>query len=189
MVWNSRKFPFGSFSHLSGYFIFLCRFVFGILCKGTIFFQDFHFHCWYICSRKLENFQVKGLLKDKKLETLVDADLQGDYIEVEVEELIRVALLCTDGAAAQRPKMSEVVRMLEGDGLAERWEQWEKDDIIRQEYNHIPHPDSNWIDSTAGLRPDELSGPRWSFLLFHIHRYLFSQSILNWKPRSLHVCI
>lgn len=103
---------------------------------------------------------VKGLLKDKKLETLVDADLQGDYIEVEVEELIRVALLCTDGAAAQRPKMSEVVRMLEGDGLAERWEQWEKDDIIRQEYNHIPHPDSNWIDSTAGLRPDELSGPR-----------------------------
>lgn len=100
-------------------------------------------------------------MKDKRLETLVDDDLQGSYDEVEVEELIRVALLCTDGAAAYRPKMSEVVRMLEGDGLAERWEQWEKEDIIRQEYNnHMPRPDSNWIDSTAGLRPDELSGPR-----------------------------
>ncbi|GJV79903.1 brassinosteroid insensitive 1-associated receptor kinase 1-like protein isoform X1, partial [Tanacetum coccineum] len=67
---------------------------------------------------------VKELIKEKKLETLVDADLKGNYIDDEVEQLIQVALLCTQGTPLERPKMSEVVRMLEGDGLAERWESW-----------------------------------------------------------------
>ncbi|KAK4480111.1 hypothetical protein RD792_013168 [Penstemon davidsonii] len=84
---------------------------------------------------------VKGLLKEKKLETLVDPDLRGNYIDEEVEQLIQLALLCTQGSPTERPKMSEVVRMLEGDGLAERWKEWQIiiDDIIR---------------------PVELSGPR-----------------------------
>jgi hypothetical protein len=61
------------------------------------------------------------LLKEKKLESLVDEDLDHNYIDVEVESLIQVALLCTQSNPMERPKMSEVVRMLEGDGLAERW--------------------------------------------------------------------
>ncbi|XP_057466139.1 BRASSINOSTEROID INSENSITIVE 1-associated receptor kinase 1-like [Actinidia eriantha] len=111
---------------------------------------------------------VKGLLKEKKLEALVDADLQGHYIDEEVEQLIQVALLCTQGTPTERPKMSEVVRMLEGDGLAERWEEWQKEEIFRQEYNHTYHQNNDWIiadanaipDSTPNLRPEELSGPR-----------------------------
>ncbi|XP_050232277.1 BRASSINOSTEROID INSENSITIVE 1-associated receptor kinase 1-like [Mercurialis annua] len=104
---------------------------------------------------------VKGLLKDKKLETLVDADLQGNYINDEVEQLIQVALLCTQSSPMERPKMSEVVRMLEGDGLAERWEEWQKEEIFRQEFNHFQHPNTNWIvDSSSHIPPDELSGPR-----------------------------
>ncbi|KAF7128098.1 hypothetical protein RHSIM_Rhsim11G0134800 [Rhododendron simsii] len=110
---------------------------------------------------------VKGLLKEKKLETLVDADLQGNYIDEEVEQLIQVALLCTQGTAMERPKMSEVVRMLEGDGLAEKWEEWQKEEIFRQEFNHTHHQNNDWIiaegnlpDSTPNLRPEELSGPR-----------------------------
>ncbi|KAI3675863.1 hypothetical protein L1987_85459 [Smallanthus sonchifolius] len=63
---------------------------------------------------------VKRLLTEKKLETLVDVDLKGNYIDVEVERLIQVALLCTQRMPLERPKMSEVVRMLEGNGLAER---------------------------------------------------------------------
>ncbi|XP_044479102.1 BRASSINOSTEROID INSENSITIVE 1-associated receptor kinase 1-like isoform X1 [Mangifera indica] len=103
---------------------------------------------------------VKGLLKEKKLEQLVDGDLQGNYIEEEVEQLIQVALLCTQSSPLERPKMLEVVRMLEGDGLAERWELWQKEDM-RQEFNHIHHPNTNWIvDSTSHIQPDELSGPR-----------------------------
>ncbi|KAG4399151.1 hypothetical protein AAZX31_08G178800 [Glycine max] len=105
---------------------------------------------------------VKGLLKDRKLETLVDADLHGNYNDEEVEQLIQVALLCTQGSPVERPKMSEVVRMLEGDGLAEKWEQWQKDETFRQDFNsNIHHPNANWIvDSTSHIQADELSGPR-----------------------------
>lgn len=106
--------------------------------------------------------QVKGLLKEKKLETLVDGDLQGNYIDEEVEQLIQVALLCTQSSPVERPKMSEVVRMLEGDGLAERWEEWQKEEMFRQEFNPMHHPNTDWIiaDSTYNMRADELSGPR-----------------------------
>ncbi|KAG8364120.1 hypothetical protein BUALT_Bualt19G0093800 [Buddleja alternifolia] len=73
---------------------------------------------------------VKGLLKEQQLETLVDADLEGNYIDEEVEELIQIALLCTQNSPTERPKMSEVVRMLEGHGLAERWEEWQKEEML-----------------------------------------------------------
>ncbi|KAK8684145.1 hypothetical protein V6N13_040176 [Hibiscus sabdariffa] len=104
---------------------------------------------------------VKGLLKEKKLELLVDPDLQTNYVDTEVEQLIQVALLCTQGSPMDRPKMSEVVRMLEGDGLAERWDEWQKVEVLRQEVELVPHPNSDWIvDSTDNLHAVELSGPR-----------------------------
>lgn len=96
------------------------------------------------------------------MESLVDADLQGNYVDEQVEELIQVALLCTQNSPSERPKMSEVVRMLEGDGLAERWEEWQKEEMFRQEFTTTHNPNTDWIiaDSTYNLRPDELSGPR-----------------------------
>ncbi|CAA7401771.1 unnamed protein product [Spirodela intermedia] len=103
---------------------------------------------------------VKGLLKEKKLDMLVDPDLQN-YVEAEVEQLIQVALLCTQSSPMERPKMSEVVRMLEGDGLAERWEEWQKVEVVRQEVDLAPNRNSEWIvDSTDNLHAVELSGPR-----------------------------
>ncbi|CAN6872913.1 unnamed protein product [Brassica oleracea] len=68
---------------------------------------------------------VKKIHLEKKLEVLVDKELLKDkksFDEIELEEMVRVALLCTQYLPGHRPKMSEVVRMLEGDGLAERWE-------------------------------------------------------------------
>ncbi|KAF7109026.1 hypothetical protein CFC21_109359 [Triticum aestivum] len=104
---------------------------------------------------------VKGLLKERRLEMLVDPDLQTNYIDVEVESLIQVALLCTQGSPTERPKMSEVVRMLEGDGLAERWDEWQKVEVSRQEVELVSHRNSEWIvDSTDNLHAVELSGPR-----------------------------
>lgn len=91
---------------------------------------------------------------------LVDPDLQKNYTESEVEQLIQVALLCTQGSPTDRPKMSDVVRMLEGDGLAERWEEWQKIEVIQQEAERNPH-NSEWIlDSTYNLEAIELSAPR-----------------------------
>ena len=56
-----------------------------------------------------------------KVEELVDRELGTNYDKIEVGEMLQVALLCTQYLPAHRPKMSEVVLMLEGDGLAERW--------------------------------------------------------------------
>ncbi|CAN8290032.1 unnamed protein product [Cochlearia groenlandica] len=104
---------------------------------------------------------VKGLLKEKKLEMLVDPDLKSNYTEAEVEQLIQVALLCTQSSPMERPKMSDVVRMLEGDGLAEKWDEWQKVEVLRQEVELSSHHTSDWIlDSTDNLHAVELSGPR-----------------------------
>ncbi|KVH92605.1 Concanavalin A-like lectin/glucanase, subgroup [Cynara cardunculus var. scolymus] len=65
---------------------------------------------------------VRKIHQEKKLDILVDKDLKSNYDRMELEELVKVALLCTQYLPGHRPKMSEVVRMLEGDGLAERWE-------------------------------------------------------------------
>ena len=92
---------------------------------------------------------------------LVDPDLQSNYVDAEVEQLIQVALLCTQGSPMDRPKMSDVVRMLEGDGLAERWEEWQKVEVVCQELELLPSRNSEWIiDSTDNLNAVELSGPR-----------------------------
>lgn len=104
---------------------------------------------------------VKALLKEKKLEMLVDPDLQNNYVDSEVEQLIQVALLCTQSSPMERPKMSEVVRMLEGDGLAERWEEWQKVEVVHQDIDLAPSRNSEWLlDSTDNLHAVELSGPR-----------------------------
>ena len=90
----------------------------------------------------------------------MDADLQGNYDDEEVEQLIQVALLCTQGSPMERPKMSEVVRMLEGDGLAERWDEWQKEEMTRHDFNHTHFRNVDLFDSTSNIPADELSGPR-----------------------------
>ncbi|CAL9167069.1 unnamed protein product [Musa hybrid cultivar] len=65
---------------------------------------------------------VKKIHQEKKLDVLMDKNLKNIYDRIELEEMVQVALLCTQFLPGHRPKMSEVVRMLEGDGLVERWE-------------------------------------------------------------------
>ncbi|KAL1823292.1 hypothetical protein ACET3Z_010070 [Daucus carota] len=64
---------------------------------------------------------IKKANEEKKVEVLVDKELGSNYDRIEVSEMLQVALLCTQYLPSHRPKMSEVVRMLEGDGLAEKW--------------------------------------------------------------------
>jgi len=116
--------------------------------------------CW---KMTLILSQVKALSKEKRLETLVDADLDGNYEEEEVEELIQVALLCTQSSPFERPKMYEVVKMLEGEGLSEKWEKWwQKEDIIQQNFDPSRLHHAYWplLDSSSNIPADELSGPR-----------------------------
>ncbi|CAH9124169.1 unnamed protein product [Cuscuta epithymum] len=69
---------------------------------------------------------VKKIHLEKKVDIMVDKDLKSGYDKIELEEMVQVALLCTQYLPSHRPKMSEVVRMLEGDGLAEKWEASQK---------------------------------------------------------------
>ncbi|CAA0820000.1 Probable LRR receptor-like serine/threonine-protein kinase [Striga hermonthica] len=74
---------------------------------------------------------VKKIQQEKKIEVIVDRELGMNYDQIDISEMLQVAILCTQYLPAHRPKMSEVVRMLEGDGLAEKW-------AASHDYIHAP---------------------------------------------------
>ncbi|CAL4910130.1 unnamed protein product [Urochloa decumbens] len=107
---------------------------------------------------------ARELLEQNQLSSFVDMKIRNNYDSVELEEMVQIALLCTMYKPEHRPKMSEVVRMLEeGDGVAEKWEAMK--DVEE------PDPDSPGylfpvVDYDADQRNSielqaiELSGPR-----------------------------
>ncbi|KAA3487834.1 protein NSP-INTERACTING KINASE 2-like [Gossypium australe] len=106
---------------------------------------------------------VRKVHQEKKLDMLVDKDLKNNYDRIELEEMVQVALLCTQYLPSQRPKMSEVVRMLEGDGLAEKWEASQKAEATRSRANEFSSSErySDLTDDSSLLvQAMELSGPR-----------------------------
>ncbi|CAL9777577.1 unnamed protein product [Musa acuminata subsp. burmannicoides] len=105
---------------------------------------------------------VKKLHQENKLYMMVDKDLKNNYNRVELEEMIQVALLCTQFHPSQRPKMSEVVRMLEGDGLAEKWEASQRMDTPKSRSSEqlTPKYIDFMEDSSFVVEAIELSGPR-----------------------------
>ncbi|CAI0458712.1 unnamed protein product [Linum tenue] len=107
---------------------------------------------------------VKKIHQEKKLELIVDKDLKTNYDRIELEEMVQVALLCTQYLPSHRPKMSEVVRMLEGDGLAEKWEASQRAEATRSRGNNDFSSSERYSDLTDDssllVQAMELSGPR-----------------------------
>ncbi|KAL8472135.1 hypothetical protein ACS0TY_029377 [Phlomoides rotata] len=104
---------------------------------------------------------VKKLQREKRLVAIVDRNLNKTYNIQEVEMMIQVALLCTQSSPEDRPAMSEVVRMLEGEGLAERWEEWQHVEVTRrQEYERLQRRFDWGEDSIHNQDAIELSGGR-----------------------------
>ncbi|XP_009800027.1 protein NSP-INTERACTING KINASE 3 [Nicotiana tabacum] len=105
---------------------------------------------------------VKKLHQEKKLNLMVDKDLKNSFDRIELEEMVQVALLCTHFSPSHRPKMSEVLRMLEGDGLAEKWEASQKVETPRYRTSeNTPKRYSDYIEeSSLVVEAMELSGPR-----------------------------
>ncbi|KAL6633616.1 hypothetical protein ACP70R_026287 [Stipagrostis hirtigluma subsp. patula] len=106
---------------------------------------------------------VKKMHQEKKLDILVDKGLKSNYDRIELEEMVQVALLCTQYLPGHRPKMSEVVRMLEGDGLAERWEASQSTDSHKfkvPEFTFGRCYSDLTDDSSLLVQAVELSGPR-----------------------------
>ncbi|KAF7135849.1 hypothetical protein RHSIM_Rhsim08G0011400 [Rhododendron simsii] len=104
---------------------------------------------------------VKKLEREKRLDDIVDRNLNKHYNIQEVEMMIQVALLCTQSSPEDRPLMSQVVRMLEGEGLAERWEEWQHVEVNRrQEYERLQRRFDWGEDSIYNQDAVELSGGR-----------------------------
>ncbi|RWW33833.1 hypothetical protein BHE74_00020604 [Ensete ventricosum] len=104
----------------------------------------------------------KAANQKEKLDMIVDKDLKKSYDQGEFDEMVQVALLCTRYLPGDRPKMSEVVRMLEADGLAERGEvshgvaarKIEVSEFSSERYSDLTD------DSSLLIQAMELSGPR-----------------------------
>uniref|UniRef100_A0A1J3JVM3 non-specific serine/threonine protein kinase n=1 Tax=Noccaea caerulescens TaxID=107243 RepID=A0A1J3JVM3_NOCCA len=108
---------------------------------------------------------VKKLQQEKKLEQIVDKDMKSNYDRIEVEEMVQVALLCTQYLPIHRPKMSEVVRMLEGDGLVEKWDASQRTETSKSyskpnEFSSSERYSDLTDDSSVLVQAMELSGPR-----------------------------
>ncbi|XP_022891226.1 protein NSP-INTERACTING KINASE 2-like isoform X2 [Olea europaea var. sylvestris] len=106
---------------------------------------------------------VKKIHQEKKLDMLVDKDLRNDYDRIELEETLQVSMLCTQYLPSYRPKMSEVVHMLEGDGLADKWEASHRADGTRcraNEFSSLERYSDLTADSSLLVQAMELSGPR-----------------------------
>ncbi|KAK4490646.1 hypothetical protein RD792_001337 [Penstemon davidsonii] len=103
---------------------------------------------------------IKKLLREKRIGDIVDEKLKS-YDAKEVEIILQVAMLCTQGSPEDRPRMAEVVRMLQGVGLAEKWAEWEQlEDVKIQEFSTMSH---NFIwgeDSTHDQEAIQLSQAR-----------------------------
>ena len=82
----------------------------------------------------------------------------------EVETIVQVALLCTQGSPEDRPRMAEVVRMLQGVGLAEKWAEWERreqlEEVRSQEFRLMSHNFNGADESTHDPEAMHLSKPR-----------------------------
>ncbi|CAM8922810.1 unnamed protein product [Rhodiola kirilowii] len=79
----------------------------------------------------------------------------------EVEMMVQVALLCTQASPEDRPAMSSVVRMLEGEGLAELWEEWQNVEVTRRhQYERLQRRFDWGEDSVYDQEAIELSGGR-----------------------------
>ncbi|XP_064953337.1 LRR receptor kinase SERK2-like isoform X7 [Musa acuminata AAA Group] len=105
--------------------------------------------------------KVKKLWRENQLELIIDPNLDRNYDILEVEKLFQIALLCTQASPEDRPIMSDVIRMLEGEGLTERWEQLQQVEVTqKQDYQRIQKR-LNWDDDTSyNQEAIELSGAR-----------------------------
>ncbi|XP_022726587.1 protein NSP-INTERACTING KINASE 3-like isoform X3 [Durio zibethinus] len=105
---------------------------------------------------------VKKLHQEGKLSLLVDKDIKGNFDRIELEEMVQVALFCSQFNPLHRPRMSEVLRTLEGDGLAEKWEALQKVETPRfRSCDNPPQRYSDFIEeSSLVVAAMELSGPR-----------------------------
>ncbi|KAL5567400.1 hypothetical protein UlMin_030564 [Ulmus minor] len=91
---------------------------------------------------------IKKLQSENRLHDIVEGNLKS-YEPKEVEIMIQVALLCAQTSPEERPTMSEVVKMLQGVGLAERWAEWEQLEQVRNKEFPLYSHQFAWAEETT----------------------------------------
>ncbi|KAH0670457.1 hypothetical protein KY290_026793 [Solanum tuberosum] len=103
---------------------------------------------------------IKKLLREKRLGDIVDGNMKT-YEPKEVETILQVALLCTQSSPEERPKMAQVITMLKGVGLAEKWAEWEQLEEVRIQQFSLMSRQFMWAeDSTHDQEAIQLSQAR-----------------------------
>lgn len=107
--------------------------------------------------------QVRTLHHEKRLGVLADRDLKGCFDLVELEKSVELALQCTQSSPYLRPKMSEVLKVLEGlvsqPGHAEESQGGNNLSEARA-CNFSQHYSDGPEESSFIVEAMELSGPR-----------------------------
>ncbi|KAG2293429.1 hypothetical protein Bca52824_040098 [Brassica carinata] len=100
---------------------------------------------------------IKKLLREQRLRDIVDSNLTT-YDSEEVETIVQVALLCTQGTPEDRPAMSEVVKMLQGTGsLAEKWVEWEQlEEVRNKEALLLPTLPATWDEEESTIDQESI---------------------------------
>ncbi|KAL9688041.1 hypothetical protein QQ045_032454 [Rhodiola kirilowii] len=105
---------------------------------------------------------VKTLQEEKRLEMLVDRDLKGHYDAEELENMVELALMCTQSHPNLRPKMSEALKVLEDMAdLAQSGDVAETDcGSEARGFSFSRNYSVGHEESSFSMEPIELSGPR-----------------------------
>ncbi|KDP21117.1 hypothetical protein JCGZ_21588 [Jatropha curcas] len=102
---------------------------------------------------------VRTLHEEKRLEVLADRDLKGCFDAVELEKAVELAMQCTRSHPNLRPKMSEILKVLEGlagqSGAEESQGGYEARVCSFSRHHSDVHEESSII-----IEAMELSGPR-----------------------------
>jgi serine/threonine protein kinase len=97
---------------------------------------------------------VRTLKAEKRFAEMVDRDLKGEFDDLVLEEVVELALLCTQPHPNLRPRMSQVLKVLEG--LVEQCEGGyeARAPSVSRNYSN-GHEEQSFI-----IEAIELSGPR-----------------------------
>uniref|UniRef100_A0A803N2Q1 non-specific serine/threonine protein kinase n=1 Tax=Chenopodium quinoa TaxID=63459 RepID=A0A803N2Q1_CHEQI len=108
---------------------------------------------------------MKALYEEKKLDVLVDRDLKGCFNADELEKMVELALRCTQANPSLRPKMSEVLKILESiAGQSVHGDELHARSSLPEERSCITSFSRNYSDINEEhsfvFEDIELSGPR-----------------------------
>ena len=94
----------------------------------------------------------------------MDKKLRKNYDSAELVEMVHIALLCTMYNPDHRPRMSEILRMLEGeDEVAGKWETMKNiEEPSPDSHTHLFSTLDYDVDRSSSIELEaiELSGPR-----------------------------